>query len=168
MCHTGTPSTNHSGIARVPYTDHFLGSALANRCVLVACALAVASLAAAESKSYVVSAARWGAAAAGGQVTFQHDGAGLAVVTSENPDFATVLAASGAVQSVDEDAIVQWQRPTNTVLRNEATDDPSNDTLYTNIQWSAQAVDAPGAWAAGYAGAGVRVAILDGGIHSAQ
>lgn len=135
-------------------------------------ALAVGTLAAAEPKTYVVSAARWGAAqnaavaAAGGQVSFQHDGAGLAVVTSENPDFATALAASNAVQSVDEDMTVQWQEPTNFVELDETVVNPNNDTYYTNIQWAPQAVEAPGAWAAGYTGAGVRVAIVDGGIFS--
>ncbi len=141
--------------------------------VLVAAfALAVASLAGAEPKTYVVAAARWGAAqnaavaAAGGQVTFQHDGAGLAVVISENAAFAAALSASGTVQSVDEDMIVQWQQPMNTVVLDEATVNPNNDTYYTNVQWAPQSVEAPAAWAAGYTGAGVRVAIIDGGIYS--
>jgi lantibiotic leader peptide-processing serine protease len=135
---------------------------------------AVASGAAAEPRTFIVSAAKWGAAqnaavaAAGGQVSFQHDGAGLAVVTSENADFAASLKASGAVQSVDEDMMVQWQAPMHTVDIDESAVNPSNDTFYTNIQWAPQAVDAPGAWAAGYTGAGVRVAIIDGGIHSAH
>ncbi len=137
-------------------------------------ALALASLAAAEPRTYVVSAARWGAAqeaavaAAGGLVTFQHDGAGLAIVTSENADFAAALSASGAVQSVDEDSVVQWQQPANNVELDEAAVNPNNDTYYTNIQWAPQSVEAPAAWAAGYTGAGVRVAIIDGGIYSAH
>ena len=135
---------------------------------------AVASGAFAEPKTYVVSAAKWGAAqnaavtAAGGQVSFQHDGAGLAVVTSENADFAAALRASGAVQSVDEDLMVEWQAPMHTVDIDETAVNPANDTFYTNIQWAPQAVEAPGAWAAGYTGAGVRVAIIDGGIYSAH
>lgn len=137
-------------------------------------ALALSSLAGAEPKTYVVSASRWGAAqnaavaAAGGQVVFQHDGAGLAVVTSEGPDFAAALSASGAVQRVDEDMVVQWQQPTNTVVLDEAAVNPNNDTFYTNLQWAPQAVEAPAAWAAGYTGAGVRVAVIDGGIFSAH
>jgi len=136
--------------------------------------LAVASLASAEPRTYVVSAARWGAAqnaavaAAGGQVNFQHDGAGLAVVSSDNADFAAALSASGAVQRVDEDMVVQWQQPTNTVELDEAAVNPNNDTYYTNIQWAPQSVEAPAAWAAGFTGSGVRVAIIDGGIYSAH
>jgi len=136
--------------------------------------LAVASLASAEPRTYVVSAARWGAAqeaavaAAGGRVSFQHDGAGLAVVTSDNADFAAALSASGAVQRVDEDMVVQWQQPTNTVELDEAAVNPNNDTFYTNIQWAPQSVEAPAAWAAGFTGSGVRVAIIDGGIYSAH
>lgn len=135
-------------------------------------ALAAATLASAEPKSYVVSAARWGSAqndavaAAGGTVSFQHDETGLAVVTSESPDFAAALRASGAVQSVDEDLVTQWQQPMNTVELEPSAVNPGNDTFYTNIQWAPQAVGAPGAWALGFTGAGVRVAILDGGIHS--
>lgn len=135
---------------------------------------AVASGAAAEPKTFVVSAAKWGAAqnaavaAAGGQVSFQHDGAGLAVVTSENADFAAALKASGAVQSVDEDMMVQWQAPMYTIDIDESAVNPGDDRFYTNVQWAPQAVEAPGAWAAGYTGAGVRVAIIDGGIHSAH
>jgi len=135
---------------------------------------ALSSLAGAEPRTYVVSASRWGAAqnaavaAAGGQVAFQHDGAGLAVVTSESPDFAAALSASGAVQSVNEDMVVQWQQPTNAVVLDEAAVNPNNDTYYTNLQWAPQSVEAPAAWAAGYTGAGVRVAIIDGGIYSAH
>lgn len=145
-----------------------------NRVLVATVALAVGSLAGAEPKTYVVSAARWGAAqnaavaAAGGAVTFQHDGAGLAVVTSENANFAAALSASGAVQRVDEDMIVQWQQPTNTVDLDEAAVNPNDDTFYKNIQWAPQSVEAPAAWAAGYTGSGVRVAIVDGGIYSAH
>lgn len=144
------------------------------RFVVAAGVLALANLAGAEPKSYIVSAAHWGAAqnaavaAAGGQVSFQHDGAGLAVVTSDRPDFRAALAASGAVQSVDEDMVVQWQQPINTVELDESAVNPNNDTYYTNIQWAPQAVEAPAAWAAGYTGAGVRVAVIDGGIFAAH
>ena len=42
---------------------------------------------------------------------------------------------------------------------------PNNDTFFNGIQWAPQAIDAPAAWASGCTGNGVRVAILDGGIH---
>jgi len=126
----------------------------------------------AAPKSYVVSAARWGqdqaaaVQAAGGTVTFSHDGTGFGVVSGEAADFADRLRASGAFSSVDEDMIVEWQKPTQTVDVDPAAINPNDDTFYTNVQWAPQAVGAPAAWAAGYTGLGVRVAILDGGIHS--
>ncbi len=137
-------------------------------------ALALAAPAFAAEKSYVVSAARWGqdqdAAVrnAGGSVTYSHDGAGLGVVSSDAPDFADRLRASGAFTGIDEDQVVQWQQPVNEVLLEDAAVNPNDDTFYTNIQWAPQAVNAPAAWAAGYTGRGVRVAVLDGGIHSAH
>ena len=128
----------------------------------------------AAGKGYIVSAAHWGQVqqeavrAAGGTVTFGHDGTGLGVVTSDAPDFAARLMASGAVNRVDEDMMVQWQGPVNEVALDENAVNPNDDTFYRYIQWAPQAVDAPGAWAMGYTGEGVRVAILDGGIHSAH
>jgi subtilisin family serine protease len=142
------------------------------RIVVAACALALGTLAGAEPKTFVVSASHWGAAQsaavanAGGEVSFRHDGTGLAVVTSGNADFAASLLASGAVQGVDEDQVVQWQQPSQTFTLDEAAVNPNNDTYYTNIQWAPQSVNAPGAWALGYNGAGVRVAVIDGGIFS--
>ncbi|MGE0454800.1 MAG: S8 family serine peptidase [Vicinamibacteria bacterium] len=126
----------------------------------------------AAPKSYVVSAPGWGqdqaaaVQAAGGTVTFSHDGTGLGVVSGDAADFADRLRASGAFSSVDEDMVVQWQKPTQTADVDETAINPNDDRFYSTIQWAPQAVGAPAAWAAGYTGSGVRVAILDGGIHS--
>lgn len=43
--------------------------------------------------------------------------------------------------------------------------DPLLNTFYP-LQWAPRAVNAPAAWAAGYTGRGVRVAVLDGGIYA--
>jgi subtilisin family serine protease len=45
---------------------------------------------------------------------------------------------------------------------------PADDRFYATLQFAPQAVDAPGAWALGYNGAGVRVAVIDGGIFDAH
>src|SRR6187401_2586819 len=101
--------------------------------LVTASALALGTLAGAEPKTFVVSASHWGAAqnaavsAAGGAVSFQHDGTGIAVVTSENANFAAALLASGAVQGVDEDQVVQWQQPSETFTLDEAAVNPNND-----------------------------------------
>jgi lantibiotic leader peptide-processing serine protease len=126
----------------------------------------------AAGKGYVVSAAHWGQAqeeavsAAGGTVTFGHDGTGIGVVESDAPDFAARLRASGVVTRVDEDMMVQWQGPVHEVQLDENAVNPNDDTFYQYIQWAPQAVGAPAAWAAGFTGKGVRVAIVDGGIRS--
>jgi subtilisin family serine protease len=126
----------------------------------------------AAGKGYVVSAAHWGPAqeeavrAAGGTVTFGHGGTGIGVVASDAPDFAARLLASGAVTRVDEDVMVQWQGPVHEYDVDEAAINPNDETFYRYMQWAPQAVEAPAAWAMGYDGTGVRVAILDGGIHS--
>jgi len=131
---------------------------------------ALATPALAAGKGYIVSAAHWGQAqeeavrAAGGIVTFGHDGTGLGVVESDAPDFAARLMASGAVTRVDEDMMVQWQGPVHEVQLEESAVNPNDDSFYRYIQWAPQAVNAPGAWALGYTGQGVRVAVLDGGI----
>ncbi|MDP2053510.1 MAG: S8 family serine peptidase [Acidobacteriota bacterium] len=124
-------------------------------------------------QTYVISARAWGpaqaaaVAEAGGTVVFGHDGAGVGVATSSAPDFAARLRASDAITSVEADQVIQWQLPTATVELDEAfTNPPNDDTFFNGIQWAPQAIDAPAAWASGCTGNGVRVAILDGGIHS--
>ncbi|MEW6323506.1 MAG: S8 family serine peptidase [Acidobacteriota bacterium] len=127
--------------------------------------------AAAQEQTYVLTANGWSAAQtaavaeAGGTVVFSHDGAGVAVATSSAPDFAARVGASNAVQSVELDRMVQWQQPSPAeTVTADFTNPFNNDRFFNNIQWAPQAVDAPAAWAAGCTGAGVRVAVLDGGI----
>ena len=124
-----------------------------------------------ETRSYVLSAGTWGAAqtaaveAAGGTVTFSHEGAGVATATSSDPAFLDNALRGGAIAQGAEDVMVEWQRPTETV---DATAvDPTNDTYYP-IQWAPGALDAPAAWAEGCTGSGVRVAIVDGGLYNAH
>jgi subtilisin family serine protease len=129
--------------------------------------------AALAQQSYVLTANAWGpdqaaaVAAAGGTVAFGHDGAGVGVAVSSAPDFASLARASNAITSVEEDRVIPWQEPITTVDVDPAfTNPPNNDTFFNGIQWAPQAIDAPAAWASGCTGNGVRVAILDGGIHS--
>jgi lantibiotic leader peptide-processing serine protease len=133
---------------------------------------AFATPATAAGRGYVVSASQWGPVqdaavrAAGGTVTFGHEGTGLGIVESDAPDFAVRLLASGVVSRVDEDMMVQWQAPVQSVELDESAVTPNDETFYPFVQWAPQAVEAPAAWAKGYTGKGVRVAIIDGGIHS--
>ena len=54
--------------------------------------------------------------------------------------------------------------PTKLSSRQDAVT-PADET-FINLQWNIKAVEASGAWDAGFTGDGVRVAVIDGGIHS--
>jgi subtilisin family serine protease len=121
---------------------------------------------------YVVTAPKWGkaqsaaVAAAGGTVTYSH-GNGFALVSSEAADFAARANASKAFNDVTSDRFVQWQTAEQNFPLEAAAVTPGDEPLW-GLQWAPLAVKAPGAWAAGYTGAGVRVAVLDGGIYDAH
>jgi len=126
-------------------------------------------------QTYVLTARAWGpaqvaaVAAAGGTVVYGHDGAGVGIAVSSAPNFAALARASNAITAVEEDRLVQWQLPMITMdVEASFTNPPNDDTFFNFIQWAPQAIDAPAAWASGCTGNGVRVAILDGGIHSAH
>jgi subtilisin family serine protease len=110
-------------------------------------------------------------AIAGGTITGSYPAIGVATVTAGD-EFA---AASIKGVQVVPDVFFQQTQPTVTDLDEgtmpAASAEPGDATVantYANpyyfAQWGPRAVDAPAAWAAGYRGAGVRVAILDGGL----
>lgn len=127
----------------------------------------VGTLAPASAAQYVLTASNWGSrqsaavAAAGGSVVFSHGKAGIAVVSSDAPDFLTAAMASQAFQNGALDEVHEWQAP----VPVQEVVGGSDETFY-NAQWAPKAMEADVAWANGCNGAGVRVAILDGGIHS--
>jgi len=132
-----------------------------------------ASAVTAQAATYVLHAPAWGAkqnaavARAGGTVQFSHDGAGVAVVESASPGFLKAALAGGAITGGAQDLVVEWAKP----VANEALPDainPADDTFFSGVQWAPQAIEAPAAWAAGYTGRGVRVAVIDGGIFNAH
>jgi subtilisin family serine protease len=139
------------------------------RVFVFACLLTVPLTASAQNSDYIVTASQWGAeqaaavSAAGGSVVFGHDGAGVALVRSSAPDFASRLRASAAISDVQLDRQVAWQLPTIDIAASAIN--PTDDPFFA-IQWAPKAIDAPAAWAAGCTGLGVRVAILDGGIYA--
>lgn len=140
-------------------------------CVL-ALVISFASVATqASAATYVLTAGKWGAAqnaavaAAGGSVTFVHAGTGIAVVESDSAAFLSNASATRAFASASQDFEVEWQPQVRTLDAGEAAVTPGDET-FAAAQWAPTAVEAQGAWNAGYTGQGVRVAILDGGIHS--
>jgi subtilisin family serine protease len=128
----------------------------------------------AQAATYVLHAPAWGArqdaavAKAGGTVAFSHDGAGVAVVESANPGFLMQALSGGAITGGAQDIVVQFTDPTLPAEALPDAIDPSDDRYFATIQWAPQAVEAPAAWAMGYTGRGVRVAIIDGGIFNAH
>jgi subtilisin family serine protease len=125
-------------------------------------------------KAYVLTTpGQWGGpetaavTAAGGVVAFSHPDSGIAMVNSDAPDFLASAEASKKFISVTPDQDVQWQPETQTVELEETVVTPGNET-FINLQWNIKAVEAPGAWDAGFDGSGVRVAVIDGGIYSAH
>lgn len=126
-----------------------------------------------SAKTFVMTANRWGAAqdaavaAAGGAVTFSHGESGIGVAVSAEPGFLKQALASGAFAGGAEDMMVDWQPLVHEGEMIEAAITPGNET-FVHSQWNIQAVEAEGAWAAGYTGLGARVAVLDGGIYDAH
>lgn len=121
-------------------------------------------------KTYVLTAGKWGdrqntaVIMAGGTVTFSHRETGVGIAVSSAPDFLERALASRAFTDGALDMMVEWQPPMEVVQFDEAVITPG-DEPYFSLQWNMQAIEAPGAWEAGYTGTGVRVAILDGGIN---
>jgi lantibiotic leader peptide-processing serine protease len=127
----------------------------------------------ANAATFILQAPNWGAkqnaavTKAGGTVTFSHGGAGVAVVQSSNPGFLSAALAGGAIAGGAQDRVVAWTEPMATEPLPDAIN-PTDDRFFSTIQWAPQAVEAPAAWAMGYTGSGVRVAVIDGGIYDAH
>jgi lantibiotic leader peptide-processing serine protease len=145
--------------------------------LVVALAITVEPLSSSASlqsePTYILTAGSWGdaqntaVAEAGGIVTFSHEGAGVGVVVSNAPDFLERALASNAFTNGAADQLIQWQPPTHEVVLDETAVTPDDET-FINAQWNITAIEARAAWAAGYTGQGVRVAILDGGLYNAH
>lgn len=113
---------------------------------------------------------------AGGRVKTKFSEIGAAVVTAESPSFVTDASTINGVQYVLPDVKLDWLPPEDYVkaistdqtgpVQSGATTSSIGDDepFFNSYQWSMTAIDAPGAWDAGYTGAGVRVAVLDSGI----
>lgn len=103
---------------------------------------------------------------AGGEITKQFDGIGLAVVESNQGNFKDKAAKLKGVGSVVPNLSVEWIDPVDNISVEDFGNPPSSgdNDFYFDLQWGHDAVDAPEAWDAGMRGAGVRVAVLDTGF----
>ena len=129
-----------------------------------------------NEKAYVMTASgTWGAAHdaaianAGGSVQYRHAATGIGVVYSGDALFYRKAMRSGLFGPSSQDMMVEWQKPSDVRVVDEGvTEDvvtPGNDN-FINLLWNMTAIDAFGAWSQGYDGAGVRVAVIDGGMCS--
>ncbi|HKJ91657.1 MAG TPA: S8 family serine peptidase, partial [Longimicrobiales bacterium] len=136
---------------------------------------------AAGAQHYVIVANRWqlpsdleaSVQAAGGTLTGRIDRIGVATATSDNPDFIRAMEAVPGIQAAAPDLSMRWTDPDpgTPMLDGASGVGPAgigDDETYFSYQWAPRAIHAPEAWAAGYTGAGVRVAIIDGGIYHAH
>jgi len=110
------------------------------------------------------------ATAANGKVTNQLREVGLAVATSDDPDFAAKAAKIAGVRSVVHDFTYQGFEPQpNREMEAAANNVNPPSTGDSNplfpLQWGATAIQAPDAWNTGNQGQGVLVADLDGGFE---
>jgi len=104
---------------------------------------------------------------AGGTITATSDQIGVAYASSSDPGFQTNAAAISGLATVDPDMLVQWVDPNERVLEaGDVSEDllGGGDETFFNLQWNMKAIHEPGAIALGADGAGVRVAIIDGGL----
>ena len=111
---------------------------------------------------------------AGGTVVARIPEIGLAVVRAVGPGFRARIETSGLVD-IAEDVVLQWHPDERAAGTRLAAGAPVTaqavggvDETFYGLQWAPASIHAPEAWAAGYEGQGARVAIVDGGIHSAH
>ena len=112
---------------------------------------------------------------AGGQVVKKFAQVGTVLATAQASSFVSDMENTARVKYVLPDVKLNWlpdekykkivsfdqAAPAGGVTTQSIGDD---EPFFDAYQWSMTAIDAPGAWDAGYTGAGVRVAILDTGI----
>ncbi len=107
--------------------------------------------------------------AAGGTITARLPQIGIAIVESDNPDFANSAGKIQGVRSAVGDVTLQFElpEPQEQISADAFTNPPNSgdDDRFFDLQWGHAAIDAAGAWNAGYRGEGAIVAVLDSGLY---
>ena len=110
--------------------------------------------------------------AAGGTITARLPQIGVAIVESDNPNFARNAGKIQGVRSAVADVELKYDIPEIAeVVVDPAYANPPNsgdNDAFFDFQWGHAAIDAAGAWNAGYRGAGATVAVLDSGVYCAH
>lgn len=149
---------------------------LAASSVLAALLIAVSPAAStAAAKDYVILANGQGmgsaaiddlVAAAGGKIVAKLDSIGVVVASSANPRFLKTVLGDRRISQAAEDVEVRWLPRENVIEADESGFETHgvNSEPYQGFQWNIRQIHADTAAAAGFQGAGVRVAVLDSGI----
>lgn len=116
--------------------------------------------------------------AAGGTVVQAWPEIGVAVVEGGDRDFESRASRISGIASVTPDMIIPWieqdhllQGPSveaAAVAGGVTAENIGDGAFFRAVQWHPESVQARDAWLMGYTGAGVRVAVLDGGLHAAH
>jgi subtilisin family serine protease len=107
--------------------------------------------------------------AAGGTVVRNMERIGIVVATSDDPNFATTMAAAGGVHDVTPDMEVNWiGHEQNAQTAMEGHVDGLNSEPFFGYQWNIRQIHADQAAANGNLGAGAVVAVLDAGCNMAH
>jgi len=104
---------------------------------------------------------------AGGTLVREIPQVGIAVAESSNANFKANAAKITGIQFALPNLVMQWIQPENAeAIEIDYANPPTSgdDDFFFDLQWGHDAVDAVEAWNNGYRGAGVRVAVLDGGF----
>jgi lantibiotic leader peptide-processing serine protease len=102
---------------------------------------------------------------AGGTISNAYNEIGVASVSSDRANFRAQAARIPGIMAVVPNNPIQWIAPPQVVpLEIGYPPESGAGDLFFDLQWGHTAIDAPGAWNAGYRGAGARVAVLDTGF----
>ena len=109
--------------------------------------------------------------AAGGRIVARLPQIGVAIVESHSAGFVASAARIPAVRSAVPDAVIQFDLPVSPQDVSPLYVNPpvsNDDDRFFDLQWGHAAIDAAGAWNAGYRGRGATVAVLDSGVYCAH
>ena len=104
--------------------------------------------------------------AAGGTVVAQLPQIGVLIVEADAASFSSTASNLPGVRSAVKDVVMQFDLGQEIPLQGDFANPPNsgdNDAFF-DLQWGHAAIDAAGAWNAGYRGKGATVAVLDSGV----
>jgi lantibiotic leader peptide-processing serine protease len=120
---------------------------------------------------------------AGGELVKTYPEIGVAVAVARASDFYAKAGKMNGIESVTPDIILQFTEDPKmlgaeityeSMAARQSAPSGSNasysyqDAIFDGWQWAPESINAPQAWNAGFTGEGVRVAVIDGGFHSAH